>query len=266
MKVTKEEIKKIEGFEKDKFYLLNLISQTDDSIIYSDLKSYIIGRSRVGLPIWIWTDDDITPEGVIKLINDLETFLEEGENKITAKKKIYELLSLDYDISSYFEMGYLSCKNPIEPQNGKGKFVRASYSDIITLAKMWIENEKEMEGIEVELYEAIETAEEWVNGENFYVLKNELGKIVCMAGYSKLDDMAKITHVYTPKEERGKGYCKSLIYNITKRILDAGLKPLLYTDYNYKASNKAYQDVGFTDEGILINFIITKQKDKNKQI
>lgn len=268
MKVTKKDLEKIENYnsEKNKFYLLNLISQSDNSIIYSDLKSYVIGRSHVGLPTWIWTSNDITPEEIINLVNDLDNFLGDGENKITAKKDIYKLFSqLDYDVSSYFEMGYLSCENPIEPQNKKGRFVRACYSDIMTLAKMWIENEKEMENIDIELYEAIETVEEWVKDEKFYVLKNESGKIVCMAGYSSLDDTAKITHVFTPKEERGKGYCKSLIYSLTKKLIDEGLKPLLYTDYNYKASNKAYQDVGYTDKGILINFTISRQKDKDKQ-
>lgn len=268
MRISSNDLEKVPNFqqEKDKFYLLNLISKTEGNMTFSDLETYVIGRSMVGLPTWIWTIDSITPEKILELESILENFLEEGENKFTAKKKIYEILRNEYDTSSYFEMGYLSCANPIKPQNKKGRFVRASYSDIMTLAKMWIENEKEMEKKDIELYEAIETVEEWVKGENFYILKNELGKIVCMAGYSSLDDTAKITHVFTPKEERGNGYCKSLIYALTKKILDKGLKPLLYTDYNYKASNKAYQDVGYTDEGILINFTITRQKDKDKQI
>ena len=32
-----------------------------------------------------------------------------------------------------------------------------------------------------------------------------------------------------------------------------GLKPLLYTDYSYPASNKAYINAGYEDKGILIN-------------
>ena len=33
---------------------------------------------------------------------------------------------------------------------------------------------------------------------------------------------------------------------------------MLYTDFHYEASNKAYNNVGFENEGILINFIIRK--------
>ena len=79
-----------------------------------------------------------------------------------------------------------------------------------------------------------------------------------MAGYSTVGDSAKITHVFTPQEERNKGFCQYLIYSLSKKLLDEGYKPLLYTDYSYASSNRAYQNVGFIDEGILINFSIKK--------
>lgn len=260
MRISYNDLKKVKDFqtEKDKFYLLCLISKTEKSLIYSDLEYYIIGRSRIGLPTWIWTADNITTEKILELEEVLQKFLEKGENKFTTKKKIYDYLKNKYNTSSYFEMGYLSCNNLIEPQNKKGKFAKINYGDKTSLAKMWIENEKEMEKIEISENEALETVQSWLDEHNFYVLKNDVGKIVCMAGYSSIDNAAKITHVYTPKEERRKGYCKSLIYSLTKKLLDEGLKPLLYTDYNYLPSNKAYKDVGYTDEGILINFTILR--------
>ena len=86
-------------------------------------------------------------------------------------------------------MGFLTCNQLIKPSKQK-IFVRPNYADVTTLVDYWIRNEKEMD------------------------------KIVCMAGYSTFDDIAKITHVYTPNEERGKGYCKSIIYNLTKKLLE----------------------------------------------
>ena len=35
---------------------------------------------------------------------------------------------------------------------------------------------------------------------------------------------------------------------------------MLYTDYNYPASNRAYKEVGFEDKGLLINYKIIKQR------
>jgi len=45
-----------------------------------------------------------------------------------------------------------------------------------------------------------------------------------------------------------------LIHDMSKLLLDMGLTPLLYTDYNYPASNTAYINAGYEDTGVLINF------------
>lgn len=257
MKVTKNEIKNIKNYniEKDKFYILHKIISSEDSALFSDLENYIIGQSGPNLPIWIWTKDDI--EDIDELRKDLEVLMINKENRITCKTELYNLLKEIYNITDYFEMGFLSCSNVIKPLKN-GIFVRPNYSDVTQLAKYWIDNEKEMDKIDISMNEAIEEADNWIKEKNFYVLKNNSGKIVCMAGYSVIDDLAKITHVYTPKEERGKGYCKNLIYNLTKKLLEEGYKPMLYTDYNYASSNKAYIGVGYENKDILINSKILK--------
>ena len=108
--------------------------------------------------------------------------------------------------------------------------------------------------------EAFEEVESWLEEKQFYVLKDTTGEVVSMAGYTTNGKRAKVTHVFTPKEERGKGYCQYLVYSLTKKLLEEGYTPLLYTDYNYKASNEAYKKVGYEDEGILINFKIKCNK------
>jgi len=82
-----------------------------------------------------------------------------------------------------------------------------------------------------------------------------------MASYCIIGNQAKISHVYTPVEERSKGYAANLIYHMTNDLLDKGYIPLLYTDYNYIPSNKAYINVGYEDTGILINFSCSKEKN-----
>jgi len=77
-------------------------------------------------------------------------------------------------------------------------------------------------------------------------------------------DTARIGHVYTLEDERGKGYAANLIHDLTKLILDKNIQPLLYTDYSYPASNKAYINAGYDDKGILINFSCSR--DKNETI
>lgn len=49
---------------------------------------------------------------------------------------------------------------------------------------------------------------------------------------------------------------------MTNELLKKGYIPLLYTDYNYIASNKAYMNAVFEDKGFLINFSCSKDKNK----
>lgn len=264
MKIKGEDLENVKNFEKekDKFYMLLAIADSEKPLLYSDGESYIIGRSELGYPTWIWTKENITPEQLLRLEEELEYFLEEGENKFTAKKELFQLLDKEYETSDYFEMGYLSCKEPLNPLKGKGIFVRPNYADKVTLAEFWRANAKELYQKVIPQNEALEEVELWIEGKKFYVLKDSKGEVVSMAGYSTIGDRAKISHVFTPKEERGKGYCKNLIYCLSKKLKEEGYKPLLYTDYHYKASNEAYKKVGFEDEGILINFKISKEKKK----
>ena len=81
-----------------------------------------------------------------------------------------------------------------------------------------------------------------------------------MASFEVESSTAKISHVFTSREKRGKGYCKSLIHELTKKLLEEGYVPMLYTDYQYLASNRAYKKVGFQEKGMLIQYTIEKER------
>ena len=93
---------------------------------------------------------------------------------------------------------------------------------------------------------------------------NDNNEIVCMLYYGITDNYVSLNHAYTYPNARGRGYAANLVYAVTKELLDKGLTPLLYTDYNYPASNKAYKNVGYIDTGVLINFSCSKSKDNIK--
>ena len=186
----------------------------------------------------------------------------DGENKVTCKKEFYNLLKDKYLPSVELEMGVLTCEEPIKPLKGEGVFERPNHIDKVTLAEYWRNNVKEMDQKTISQREALEEVESWLEGKKFYVLRDSSGEIVSMAGYGIIDDLAKITHVFTPKEERRKGYCQFLIYSLSKQLIEEGYKPVLYTDYQYEASNRAYQKVGFQDKGTLMNISIQLKKKK----
>ena len=79
----------------------------------------------------------------------------------------------------------------------------------------------------------------------FVIEKNK--KIVSQAVFSR--DLKKgkcISGVYTPKEEREKGYAYNLIYRISKKALDEGAEYcVLYTDDENPISNHVYEKIGY---------------------
>ena len=80
----------------------------------------------------------------------------------------------------------------------------------------------------------------------YYVLEKD-GKIVCQAVIGR--DLLKgkcVSGVYTPKEERGKGYAYNLIYVLSKKCLGEGAEYcVLFTDAENPISNHVYEKIGY---------------------
>lgn len=258
-----------DDFQKDKYkfslILKNLTSP--DLELYSDESDYIICRGSKKWPTWIWTRDNFDISKISEVEELIKMYLTDNDkDKFTCKKEIYDLLlerNFEFlNLDDYFEMGFLICNETIKPKETDGKLSYPKEDDIEILTKYWYQDSQEINAIDsITLEQAAKDVDGFIKSGNFYVLKNKEGKIVSMAGYSVTDNQAKISHVYTPKEERRKGYAANLIYLITNDILSKGYVPLLYTDYNYIASNKAYKNAGYEDKGILINFSCSKHKN-----
>ena len=247
-------------FEMRLFYYLPIIGRDKSSLCFQS-DSYWIGRNDPKYPTWVWTKKSISKEKLQELKTIIEEhYLEPGENKFTSSKEIYEELSKSFKTNHYFEMGYLECKELKEVPLQEGFMDKPKYSDITTLAKYWKESCEELPTERnISLEDALKEVEEWMKEDNFYVWRSKTGKIVSMASFEIESSTAKISHVFTNREKRGKGYCKSLIHELTKNLLEKGYIPMLYTDYQYPASNRAYKKVGFQEKGMLINYTIEKE-------
>lgn len=122
---------------------------------------------------------------------------------------------------------------------------KAKLEDKETLIK-YIQNfMKEALHEECEYEKAEEKFFKYLN-KGFYVLEKE-GKIVCQASVSRTMKYGKcISAVYTPDEERGKGYAYNLIYNASRELLKSGDKYcVLYTDDANPISNHVYEKIGY---------------------
>lgn len=91
-----------------------------------------------------------------------------------------------------------------------------------------------------------------------YLFKNSENEIVMQAITSrKLINGYVIGAVITPKAHRGKGYAKTGMYILSKKLLDNGAKVLaLYTNAKNPISNHVYEKIGYEriSEELLIEF------------
>ena len=258
------------AYRKDeiRFYNIKMNFPSEDLFLYSDEESYVIARGAEKYPTWIWTADDITQKQMAEVAEALASnFLTLDRNKLTAKKAFYDYLvesKFPYlDKNCYFEMGTLECHKLKTPRKCGGQMEKATMADLELLAQYLYDACVEMDGVDsITTERALEKIKERIESDTFFVWRSAEGKVVCQATYRITGKLVKITSVYTPKEHRRKAYATNLIHDLSKLLMDMGLTPLLYTDYNYPASNTAYINAGYEDTGILINFNCRMKKEE----
>ncbi len=245
---------------KNQFHMIELSLLSPDLLLYSDEENYLICRGQVGRPIWIWTVDGINQDAlkeVVELITE-QYLTDAAKCKFTAKREFYTFLKeigYPYLNDDYFEMGSLECRQVKQPRKCDGYSEKAVINDIEILAKYWYDDNQEMNSsTPITLQRAYEEIKAMIESEDLWIWRNSLDKIVCMVHYKIVGSQVRLSHVYTPRDERRKGYAANLIHDVTKLLLEMDLEPLLYTDYHYIASNKAYKNAGYTETGVLINF------------
>ena len=251
-------IKVIDGIEEQARFALLFQIVNGECKKETDESSYFMAQTKIGYPVWVWTDKNISKVKENEVKEKMKNFIT-GTDKVnfTCKKEFYDILkneNFNLLIDEYFEMGSYLCRKTIKPKISSGYFCLATLDDVDVLSNYHIWNNKEINQIDISKEEAVKHISELVENKVFYVWKNNDNKIVCTAVIKTNLQFARINHVYTPVEERCKGYAKNLIYVLTNKAIDDGFVPVLYTDYNYPASNKAYMSVGYEDLGVLINF------------
>lgn len=74
------------------------------------------------------------------------------------------------------------------------------------------------------------------------------GKPVSIAGFAPVTrDGVRIGPVYTPPQERGKGYASACVAQISRYVMGKGLWCCLFTDSENPTSNKIYKNVGYSE-------------------
>lgn len=256
--------------DKYKFSLIGHNFGIDETTIYSDEESYIFVIGKGHKPIWLWSVDNISKEKILEIKNCIDLFCERSLISFACKQSLYTKLS---NISTSLQVEELSgcyvCHLPIKPRKCVGHLEKFREDDITIITQIWYDDCVEANPENHISYELAEKfAERFLESGTFFVWRDNNGKIVAMVDYTIVDGYAEVAHAYTIPEERGKGYMANSVYELTKIIIENGLIPVLSTDYNYYASNKCYQNVGYELEDKVVVFsnglFLEKESDKRK--
>jgi predicted GNAT family acetyltransferase len=81
----------------------------------------------------------------------------------------------------------------------------------------------------------------------FVLWLDEAGEIVSLAGYGNpTPNGIRIGPVYTPENQRNRGYGAAVTATATQHLLDSGLSfVFLFADLDYPASNHVYKKIGY---------------------
>lgn len=110
---------------------------------------------------------------------------------------------------------------------------------------------------------ALKKAEDIINAGRMFVWDVK-GKPVAQAAVSGTQNTARISMVYTPPEERGHGYAKSVVAWLSQQQLDMGKSMCcLYADARNPVSNSIYRKIGYEFVGRSSLYVLDKQGDAN---
>lgn len=85
------------------------------------------------------------------------------------------------------------------------------------------------------------------------------GTPVSQAGVSGTDSVARVSLVYTPPEQRGKGYASAVVARLSQQLLDQGRDMCcLYADARNPVSNSIYRKIGYQFVGRSSLYVLQK--------
>ncbi|SCC43288.1 Acetyltransferase [Bacillus mycoides] len=176
-------------------------------------------------------------------------------NKKVIQKLAEEIAILERKKTTLgMEQGVYELKRVKKKWSGDGIF-RAVNSDELPLIEQWIHQFCEDVKLPTTKEEAKQTAYTLITTNRLFGLEVG-GKLVSVAAKTRpTTNNITVNFVYTPKEERKKGYASICVAELSQRMLDEGYKTTtLYTDLANPTSNKIYQEIGYEKimESVLI--------------
>jgi predicted GNAT family acetyltransferase len=196
--------------------------------------SYVAAAEAIPLLATELHDEYKTLPGVISSVPFSKTFAEEWQR----------LTGQPYELAMAQRIYQLEKVNPVAGVPSSMR--RAGAEDRDLLSRWLAEFNKEALG-EIETPGFNSMVDRFIDSDTQGIYFWEDGQPVSMSGFSRpTPNGIVIIAVYTPRQNRGKGYASACVAALSQLLLDQGRKYcFLYTDIDNRTSNHIYQAIGY---------------------
>lgn len=238
------------------FNLLHTIAGGELAVGLQADDSGAIALANPGRNMWLWVEEAQGNAYAASVAGELAERLKDSKLPGIASTPEHAKLFLDEycpwsgaSAGKCMRLMAYACPVVKTPVGTTGGWRMAEEGHVETVADFLCGFQMDCFQTETDREEALAGAKESVSSGNLFVWES-YGKTVCMAGaFRRYARHVKLSPVYTPPEERNKGYAAALVAAVSQLVLDEGLTPILYTDMGNPASNKAYQKIGYGSAG-----------------
>ncbi|WP_047980939.1 GNAT family N-acetyltransferase [Ornithinibacillus contaminans] len=135
-----------------------------------------------------------------------------------------------------------------------GKLIAATDEHLATV-RDWLVKFGDQANIEITKPQADSMARTFIQNESLYLWEVD-GQIVSMANNSrKSKNGATVNAVFTPDEQKRKGYATNVVAALSQKLLNDGSKFCnLYTDLANPTSNSIYRKIGYYEVGDSVEY------------
>jgi predicted GNAT family acetyltransferase len=140
------------------------------------------------------------------------------------------------------------------PGRGVDGSPRAGTADDLDLIGAWAAAFRADAGEHSPITDPLDAARHMLTSRTVWFWERQ-GRPVCMVGVTPiLGGAARIGPVFTPRDERGRGFAGALTGHCTRTILEDGAVALLYTQLSNPTSNSVYQRLGYAPVSEIVRY------------
>ncbi len=234
--------------EADLFQLMFRLGETRNGLFLTERSTIFLAQTSPDMPAWIWVADD-APESAYDEVRKVCGVY--NISKVTTKPYVADKVFTGHRVIRH--LCSYRCDNPVSLPNVQGEYRHPKKEDIPVIAEMMAGFDAHSENRRTTPADYMEKASAQVTNPDCNLWLSKTGDLTAMASiYHRSRDYGRISGVFTLPVHRGNGYAGALVVALCRHILAENRVPVLYTDFEYSPSNRAYQKVGFTPVGQLV--------------